>query len=80
MIHIKHITMKNFLSVGAVTQSVTLAPSGLTLILGENLDQGGADAKNGVGKCLRGSTQIHVNFSNPDTERKFKEFMSKRMK
>jgi DNA repair exonuclease SbcCD ATPase subunit len=50
MIHIKNITIKNFLSVGAVTQSVDLSKPGLTLVLGENLDQGGADAKNGVGK------------------------------
>lgn len=50
MIHVKNITIKNFLSVGAVTQSVTLAPSGLTLVLGENLDQGGQGSRNGVGK------------------------------
>lgn len=42
--------MKNFLSVGAVTQSMEFGAPGLTLVLGENLDQGGADAKNGVGK------------------------------
>lgn len=50
MIHIRNVTLKNFLSVGAVTQSVTLAPSGLTLVLGENLDQGGAGSRNGCGK------------------------------
>jgi DNA repair exonuclease SbcCD ATPase subunit len=50
MIHIKNITMKNFLSVGAVTQSMEFDTPGLTLMLGENLDQGGADAKNGCGK------------------------------
>lgn len=70
--------MKNFLSVGAVTQSMEFEAPGLTLVLGENLDQGGADAKNGVGKCLRGSTQITVGFHNADTEKKFKKFMSKR--
>lgn len=50
MIHIKNVTLKNFLSVGAVTQSVNLSPSGLTLVLGENLDQGGQGSRNGVGK------------------------------
>ena len=33
--------MKNFLSVGAVTQAVDLGRNGLTLVLGDNLDLGG---------------------------------------
>lgn len=51
MINVNNITCKNFLSVGAVTQSVKFDQS-LTLILGSNLDLGGDDAghKNGVGK------------------------------
>lgn len=46
------ITLKNFLSVGAVTQSIDFDRQDLTLVLGENLDLGGQDAgsRNGVGK------------------------------
>jgi DNA repair exonuclease SbcCD ATPase subunit len=50
MINIKHLTIKNFLSVGAVSQSVDFSGSGLTLVLGENLDMGGGGSRNGVGK------------------------------
>lgn len=50
MILIKNITLRNFLSVGAVTQAVDLNKSELTLILGENVDLGGDGARNGVGK------------------------------
>jgi DNA repair exonuclease SbcCD ATPase subunit len=42
--------MKNFLSVGNTTQAVTLDEHGLTLILGENVDQGSEGSRNGVGK------------------------------
>jgi DNA repair exonuclease SbcCD ATPase subunit len=49
-ITIKNVTIKNFLSVGANSQSVDLSQNGLTLILGENLDLGGNGNRNGVGK------------------------------
>lgn len=38
------------MSVGAVTQSVDFTGNDITLVLGENLDQGGNDHRNGVGK------------------------------
>jgi len=38
------------MSVGAVTQTVTLNTDELNLVLGENLDLGGEDNRNGVGK------------------------------
>jgi DNA repair exonuclease SbcCD ATPase subunit len=44
------LTMKNFLSIGAVTQSLELNCEDLTLVLGTNLDLGGEDSRNGVGK------------------------------
>ena len=47
---LKNITLRNFLSIGAVTQGVDLDKSDLTLILGENLDLGGDGARNGTGK------------------------------
>lgn len=50
MIRYKSVTMKNFLSVGNATQAVNLDQDGLTLVLGENLDQGGGGSRNGVGK------------------------------
>ena len=50
MINIKNITVKNFLSVGNVSQAVTFTDEELTLVLGENLDLGGNDNRNGTGK------------------------------
>jgi DNA repair exonuclease SbcCD ATPase subunit len=42
--------MKNFMSVGNVTQSINFQDKSLVLVLGENLDLGGHDSRNGVGK------------------------------
>lgn len=50
MIILKNITLRNFLSIGAVTQAVNFDSNELTLILGENLDMGGDGARNGTGK------------------------------
>ncbi len=50
MIVFKNITIKNFMSVGNVTQALNLSNDGLTLVLGNNLDLGGDGARNGVGK------------------------------
>jgi len=50
MITIKNITIKNFMSVGQVTQSINFENQDLVLVLGENLDLGGNDSRNGVGK------------------------------
>ena len=50
MILLKNITLKNFLSIGQVTQAVNFDRQDLTLILGENLDMGGDGARNGTGK------------------------------
>jgi len=50
MLTIKQVTMKNFLSVGNAPQTVKLDVEGLTLILGENMDVGGVNSRNGVGK------------------------------
>jgi DNA repair exonuclease SbcCD ATPase subunit len=49
---IKNLTVKNFMSVGNVTQAVNFDRKDLTLVLGENLDLGGDDsgARNGTGK------------------------------
>jgi len=52
MIIIKDLTVKNFMSVGNQTQAVDFGKENLTLVLGENLDQGGDDngSRNGTGK------------------------------
>lgn len=52
MIKIKELTVKNFMSVGNQTQAVNFEREQLTLVLGENLDQGGDDSgsRNGTGK------------------------------
>jgi DNA repair exonuclease SbcCD ATPase subunit len=50
MITLKYITLRNFLSIGQVTQAVDFDKKDITLILGENLDLGGDGARNGTGK------------------------------
>ena len=52
MLTIKELTVKNFMSVGNQTQAVDFDQQQLTLVLGENLDQGGDDSgsRNGTGK------------------------------
>jgi DNA repair exonuclease SbcCD ATPase subunit len=52
MIKIKTLSVKNFMSVGNQTQAVDFGRENLTLVLGENLDQGGDDSgsRNGTGK------------------------------
>ena len=49
-ITLKNITLRNFLSIGNVTQAVDFDKKDITLILGENLDLGGDGARNGTGK------------------------------
>jgi DNA repair exonuclease SbcCD ATPase subunit len=51
-IKLKELTVKNFMSVGNQTQGVNFDKENLTLVLGENLDQGGDDSgsRNGTGK------------------------------
>ena len=50
MITLKDLTVKNFMSVGNVTQAVRFTNNGLTLVLGNNLDLGGDGSRNGTGK------------------------------
>jgi DNA repair exonuclease SbcCD ATPase subunit len=44
------LTIRNFMSIGAVTQALDLNCEDLTLVLGMNLDMGGDDNRNGSGK------------------------------
>ena len=52
MIKIKDLTVKNFMSVGNVSQGVDFDQQSLTLVLGHKLDEGGDDSgsRNGTGK------------------------------
>ena len=50
MIHIRNLTVRNFMSVGNATQGVDFDRTDLTLVLGENLDLGGDGSRNGTGK------------------------------
>ena len=50
MIHIKNLTVRNFMSVGNSTQAIDFDRNDLTLVLGENLDLGGDGSRNGTGK------------------------------
>ena len=50
MIKIRNLTLKNFLSIGNVTQSINFEDSGILLVLGRNIDIGDDGARNGVGK------------------------------
>ena len=52
MIKLKNLTVKNFMSVGNVSQGVNFDQQQLTLVLGSNLDLGGDDtgSRNGTGK------------------------------
>jgi len=50
MIHIKNLSVRNFMSVGNATQGINFDRKDLTLVLGENLDLGGDGSRNGTGK------------------------------
>ena len=50
MIHIRDLTVRNFMSVGNDTQAIDFNRRDLTLVLGENLDLGGDGSRNGTGK------------------------------
>ncbi len=65
MIQLKNITLRNFLSIGAVTQAVSFDKQDLTLILGENLDLGGDGARNGTGKTTLIQGLSYALFGNP---------------
>lgn len=65
MIILKNITLRNFLSIGQVTQAVNFDSKELTLILGENLDLGGDGARNGTGKTTLIQGLSYVLFGTP---------------
>lgn len=60
-----NITLRNFLSVGAVPQTISLNTNELILVLGHNLDLGGAGARNGVGKTTMIQALSYALFGSP---------------
>lgn len=64
-INLKSITLKNFLSIGAVCQAVNFGSKELTLILGENLDLGGDGSRNGTGKTTLIQALSYVLYGSP---------------
>ena len=67
MITINNVTMKNFMSVGNNTQAIVLNETALTLILGENIDQGNQGSRNGVGKTTMVQAICFAIFGQPLT-------------
>lgn len=67
MIRIKNITIKNFMSVGNVTQAINFQDAGLTLVLGNNLDLGGDGSRNGVGKTTMVNALSYALYGNAIT-------------
>jgi DNA repair exonuclease SbcCD ATPase subunit len=79
MIKIKDLTVKNFMSVGNQTQAVDFSREQLTLVLGENLDQGGDDSgsRNGTGKTTIVNALSYALFGNALTNIKKDNLINK---
>jgi DNA repair exonuclease SbcCD ATPase subunit len=76
-INIKEISLRNFLSVGAVTQTINLNRNGITLVLGENLDMGGNGSRNGVGKTTLAQAISYGLYGQPLTNIKLDNLVNK---
>jgi DNA repair exonuclease SbcCD ATPase subunit len=79
MIKIKDLSVKNFMSVGNATQAVDFKKEHLTLVLGENLDQGGDDSgsRNGTGKTTIVNALSYAIFGNALTNIKKDNLVNK---
>ena len=65
--HIKDITLKNFLSYGEQPVTIQFDRHNTNMLT----------AKNGVGKCVEKSTLVDIDFVDEETRRKFIEFVDK---
>jgi DNA repair exonuclease SbcCD ATPase subunit len=68
MISFNIITIRNFLSVGAVLQTIVLTNAPLTLVLGCNMDMGGENNRNGAGKTTLLQAICYVLYGEPLTK------------
>ena len=78
-IKIKTLSVKNFMSVGNVSQAIDFEREQLTLVLGENLDQGGEScgSKNGTGKTTIINALSYALFGNALTNIKKDNLINK---
>ena len=76
MITFKNITIKNFMSVGNITQGITF-DNELTLVLGENLDLGSNGSRNGTGKTTIVNALSYVLYGNALTKIKLSNLINK---
>jgi len=76
MLQIKDLTIKNFMSVGNVTQAVAF-DNDLTLVLGENLDLGANGSRNGTGKTTIVNALSYALYGNALTRIKLGNLINK---
>ena len=77
MIKFKNLTIKNFQSVGNVTQEINLDENELILVLGENLDLGNNDYRNGTGKTVLTQAICYALYGSPITNIKKDNLINK---
>jgi DNA repair exonuclease SbcCD ATPase subunit len=77
MLKFKGLTIKNFMSIGNVSQVVNLDSTDLVLVLGENKDLGGNDNRNGVGKSTIVNALSYVLFGSALTNIKKDNLINK---
>lgn len=77
MINIKNVTMRNFISVGNVSQAVQLNTEQLVLVLGDNADMGSNGARNGVGKSTMLNAITYALFGSALSEAKVDNLINK---
>lgn len=66
MLHIKNISMKNFLSYGEIPVKIDFDRTNMTVI----------SAKNGNGKCVDKNTKIDIKIDDPLVRQKFIEMVT----
>jgi len=77
MLKFKSLTIKNFMSIGNVAQTIVLDGNELVLVLGENLDLGGNDSRNGVGKTTIVNALSYALFGRPLVKIKMDNLINK---
>jgi len=76
MLKIKNLTIKNFMSVGNITQAISFNNE-LTLVLGENLDLGANGSRNGTGKTTIVNALSYALYGNALTKIKLGNLINK---